>query len=212
MATTWDPANKSATATLSNGNLTVTDSSVVEENDCGRNTVAITTAQKKYWEEKLDLTDGAISSGPGISIITCDYTSGEWLGFRATSIGYYGTGEVFFNWNTLGTFIANGLNTFTTGDVICVAVDFAAGKIWFRVNNGNWNNSGTDNPATATGGIDFVTSRLGSGDVYPSFNVYRDGTGVLSKITGNFGATVTAFAIPSGFTTFDDALIPQAVM
>lgn len=212
MATTWDPSNKSTAVTLSGNNLIATESGVVDfNNDAGRGITAITTGQKKYWEVKVNLIDTDFSTGPGIVNTSMNYTPNQWLGLTANSMGYYSSGEVYCNYTTLGTFITNSLSTYVANDIVCHAVDFAAGKIWFRVNGGNWNNDviANQNPATGAGGINFVTSRLGSGDVYPAYNVYRHPTGpTLTQVTGNFGATAAAFSIPVGFTTFDD--VPTA--
>jgi hypothetical protein len=40
------------------------------------------------------------------------------------------------------------------GDVICMAWDTGAEKIWFRINNGDWLITATDDPATGVGGLD----------------------------------------------------------
>ena len=47
------------------------------------------------------------------------------------------------------------LGAFSNGDYCCIACDFTDRIIWFRRNNGNWDNSATDNPATGTGGYSF---------------------------------------------------------
>lgn len=79
--------------------------------------------------------------------------------------------------------------------VIGVAVDFAAKLIWYRIAPaGNWNGSGTANPATATGGLN-ITS-IATGPLYALFS-----GGTSDKITSNFGDSAFSGAVPSGFTS-----------
>lgn len=49
--------------------------------------------------------------------------------------------------------VYSSFGTTANGDRVCVAVNQVSMLLWARVNGGNWNNSGTDNPATNTGGI-----------------------------------------------------------
>lgn len=64
------------------------------------------------------------------------------------SIGFNSGGEYWYN----GTSQASGLPTWTSGDTIDVVANLDSGKIWIRVNGGNWNNNPTDNPETGLGG------------------------------------------------------------
>jgi hypothetical protein len=87
--------------------------------------------------------------------------------------------------------VVTTIQTAVAGNIGCVAYDIGNGTIWFRTNGGNWNNSGTSNPATNTGGI----SLLFGSSVYPAAALY-DAT---DQITVNFGATAYAFTPPTGF-------------
>jgi hypothetical protein len=98
-----------------------------------------------------------------------------------------------------GNLWANGSNTSITlgarasGNVIGIATDLDNREIWFRVApSGNWNNSGTADPATNTGGI---TIPAGTMVPFCTFNA--------SPITfaANFGASSFTGAVPSGFTS-----------
>lgn len=64
--------------------------------------------------------------------------------------------------------------------------------IWFRQNNGNWNNSGTANPTTNTGGYPLT----GLQSAMIPFGI-ADNNG----ITFNFGASSFAHTVPSGFVS-----------
>jgi hypothetical protein len=97
--------------------------------------------------------------------------------------------------------INNGGNLYNLGasannDIVCVAVDRSNNNIWFRKNGGNWNNSGTANPATNTGGFS-LTAVAAIG--VPVFAVATSSNFTAPTITANFGASAFSFAIPSGF-------------
>jgi hypothetical protein len=91
---------------------------------------------------------------------------------------------------------AGNIGQRVSGDVIGIAVDFAAALIWFRVApSGNWNGSGTANPATGVGG--FSISAIAGGALYPNFSTTSTAGEI---ITGNFGATGFTGTVPSGFS------------
>jgi hypothetical protein len=86
------------------------------------------------------------------------------------------------------------IGTINPGNVIGVAVDFTAHLIWFRIApSGNWNGSGTANPATGAGGLNI--SAL-SGALFPLFT---GGSGDVC--TANFGASAFSGTVPSGFNS-----------
>jgi hypothetical protein len=86
----------------------------------------------------------------------------------------------------------------SAGDRLCVAVDPVNGRAWARLNSGNWNNSGTADPATNTGGINI--SDFGS-TLYAwvkSSYTYTPATVYLTSGDWTHSA-------PSGFGGIDDA-------
>jgi hypothetical protein len=86
-----------------------------------------------------------------------------------------------------------GSNTTQFG-VFTYAVDFDAELMWVAIDGGNWNGSGTADPATGTEGWDF--SSAGSG---PWFVFYGgDGNGQRCDLR----TTGTAKSLPSGFTAW----------
>jgi len=192
---TWSPTFKSPDIALSGGNLTATATS--SSNAAGRADAAVTSALKKYWEI-LIVVDVNTSVGPGLGNVSAAFITDEWLGVFATTIGYYSDGNVYHNWNVVGAPIATYAG-YAAGNRICIAVDEANTKVWFRVNAGNWNNSGADNPATNTGGLNY-SGLIGSGDIYPAYNV--QGNGIDGQVTANFGATAFTHTPPAGFTGF----------
>lgn len=75
----------------------------------------------------------------------------------SAAIGYDSGGTVRLNNATVATIM-----TYTSSDRIGVAVDRVNKKIWFRKNNGNWNNDviANQNPVGNVGGID-ISAILG---------------------------------------------------
>lgn len=84
-------------------------------------------------------------------------------------------------------------------DVCCVAVDLTAGLIWFRRNAGSWNGSGTANPASGVGGVNYLQYWPTGGIVSYGFAPYAFMYGTNDQMTLNFGDSAYAQAVPSGF-------------
>lgn len=188
MATTWDPAKKDASITLSNGNLTATGTLATDRSVLS--TLSHVTTGKYYFEILINA-----ASGGGLEVIGLGNAStalGNFLGFTVNSIGWLRDNRVISN-NSLIT----NINTWTTGDTLSVAVDLTAQLIWFRVNAGNWNNNGSANPATGVGGISISGMAAG-----PYFAAYTSGA-INSQATANFGGSAFAQSVPSGFSMWD---------
>lgn len=176
---TWNPDDKNANFTLSNGNLTAT--SAVSGKKSIRATVS-KNANKYYWEISVDAgTANRIHTGVANASMPLSY----YVGQDANSWGYYSNdGKTYHN----GTYASYG-DSYTVGDIIGVAIDITAGKMWFS-KNGVWQNSG--DPVAGTGeafsGI--------SGDLYPAHCCYW----VNTAVTASFMASSFTYSIPSGFT------------
>ncbi|UQR65096.1 hypothetical protein LRP30_07525 [Bradyrhizobium sp. C-145] len=80
-------------------------------------------------------TAGAVFSSMGIS--------------GANSFLVFPSGNIWFNGSSTGS----SLGSISSGTLIGMAIDFTNSTGWFRKATGNWNGSGTANPATNTGGI-----------------------------------------------------------
>jgi hypothetical protein len=81
---------------------------------------------------------------------------------------------------------------------IGIALDFTHSKIWFKdlTNNGQWNDSATDDPGTNTGGI----SNTVTGALFPAVTSQNGAT-----LTANFGASSFVGSVPSGFSDVNTA-------
>ena len=101
-----------------------------------------------------------------------------------------------------GSTLATG-NTYTPGDIIGVAYDCDAGKMWVA-KNGTWQNSG--NPAT---GANASATNLPVG--VPLAAGMATGTNT-SVFTANFGQRPFAYTAPSGFKALCTANLPAPVI
>lgn len=177
--TTWNPSDRTAT-TLSNGNLSTQATA-----SGGVRSVFSVSSGKWYWE--MTYTGGA-SGGFGVANASA-VLSTAWTTPTNAAVAYNGSTYVN-NVSQAGA----GITISTIGTVVGVALDMGAKLIWFRSGAaGNWNNSGTANPATGTGGLNITV--LGS-PLYAL--VVQNSTSFQS--TTDFGATAFVGTPPSGFT------------
>jgi hypothetical protein len=187
--TTWNPADKGTTNTiLSNANLTYGAGASNTTNDGCRSTVGRTTG-KLYFE----LTTAGTSSTVMLGVGTSSAIFNVILSGSGGSFAVYTTNGHIWN-NATDTTISIGAPT--AGTVYCYAIDLVNMRGWIRKDGGNWNNSGTANPATNTGGQD-ISWLSGAVYVLVASNVNAN-----PIVTANFGATSFAQAIPSGFAAF----------
>lgn len=196
--TVYDPASLVNTA-LSNNNATVTSTLT------GTGSPAGNVGASSY------ATD-ALSSGKIYFEDTwTNFTGGDFsFGIGSPSSGFNGMGntggvhgvvcsnaahDVFVE----GTNVGNTGKTAVNGDVIAVAIDFGSKLIWFKnvTQSGNWNGSGTANPATGTGGFTYSVS-----GALVAFATAGGTGGVPTDVhTTNFGASSFVGTVPSGFTS-----------
>lgn len=180
--TTFSPSDLS-NVTLSGGNLIAT---VLPTNGGVRGAGGLTSG-KYYWENTYT-TINTNTVGVGISLASASLTNATNIGFANIART---TGGITVN--NVGS--GSALGIINPAAVVGIAVDFTAKLIWFRIAPaGNWNGSGTANPATGVGGISIAS--ISTGPLYPC--MYGQ-TG--DKITANFGATAFSGAVPSGFTS-----------
>ena len=102
-----------------------------------------------------------------------------------------------------GSIWVNGSDIVTSvgdpgGNITSLAVDIDNKLIWFRVNGGNWNASGTANPATGAGGIS-ISAISPTGGVWLCCCL----NDVADAATLNVGNSAFSYTVPSGFTSWD---------
>lgn len=204
--TTWNPADKDATISLSGGNLTAT---CTGGGFAGARAIDKQITGKHYWECTIT-TWTSSSSAIGIASI-------NWA--RSSSLSATPPGTCALN--RAGTITSEGataginFGTIANGTVVCMAVDASARLMWYRLGAaGNWNNSATANPATGAGGV-AITMGLGIA-LYPALTLVT----LSDAITANFGDSAFTGSVPSGFaagfvagvTSPNNALATQAAL
>ena len=168
--------------TISDGNMTLL--STVANWQSRGGTVAVSSG-KWYWEAHV-ITKGTYMQ---IGIVGSDvfFQSTDDIQEWPTGYGYYSVGKKVHNAanSSYGT-------TFTTGDLIGVALDLDAGTIEFYKNN-------------ASQGVAFTGI---SGEFIPAFAVY----GGSSKVTANFGQRPFAYTPPTGFLKLNTFNLPDSTI
>jgi hypothetical protein len=183
--TTWNPSDKSANITLSGGNLTVQAST---SSDGAVRSTSSKISGKLYFE--IDWT-GSSGTNTGCGICTAAANLSTLGPTSNNGAILYGTGGIWVNGTNLGI----GLGSVASGTV-CFAIDLTNSRFWTRINAGNWNASGTANPATNTGGVNIAA--LTSSPIYACTTL----TSATSANTANFGGSTFQQAIPSGFVAW----------
>jgi hypothetical protein len=189
---TWDAATVTA-VTLSNGDLTATNTGTTSANQGARvATASGKTSGKYYFEVKWQTIVSGDNAGFGVGTTASTFTN----------MGNGGTTGVHsyrsYNCYSNGTRILLWGGSAVTNEITGVAVDLDNRRYWIRNAGaaGNWNNSGTANPATNTGGL-----TIPAGTMVP-FCTFGGTAGVAGHVfTANFGASAFAGAVPSGFTS-----------
>ena len=200
-------------STLSNGNLTATSSGANWNNF--HSTLAPSTG-KWYWEVKV--VNVGSNTHP-IGIVGTDDTElnktslGDAFDNGTTGISYVQTGDK----DVAGSRTSYG-NSYTTGDIIGVAMDLDNLKLYFS-KNGTYQNSGVPTSgSTGTGAISIV-----SGHSYlASFAHYNTMVDSINFGQGFFGTTAVAsanadanghgameYAVPSGYYTLNTKNIKE---
>lgn len=169
-----NPLDLGQTSTVTEGNLRFASSSNANYSIC-RGSIGVSSG-KWYWE----VTANNASTGNGVGIAKSTAAINNYLGSDASGYCYFGNGDKYNN----GTGAAYGA-TYTTNDVIGVALDMDAGTLVFYKNN--------TSQGTAYSSI--------SGTVFPSVT---DGSGgAVSDLTSNFGQRPFAYTPPSGFVALN---------
>lgn len=192
-ATTWNPSDKSASVSLTGGNLVAASSSATAGSVRGTNSVG--AGKKVYLEIKCTysiINDSTIGVATAAAILGT--VGGTHIGSAVVNI--FG-GAMYVN----NTTSKGNIGLFNSNDVLCVALDMTSQNIWFRRNNGNWNNSGTADPSTNSGGHD-VSALFTSAAAFPLASFVD---AALNE-TINAGASAFTQTIPSGFVAWNSAI------
>jgi len=182
-APAWNPSDKSASLTLSNGNLTATQT--VSGSFHSVRSVTGHSSGKWYFEVKIT-TPG---TGP-------DGLVGIALSTMALSNYYIGQGSDGNGVDVVGAYYVNGGNqsgssaaSYGVNDIVMVAADITAGKIWFG-KNGSW--VGAQDPAA---GLNAVGTGVSAGTWHAAVSPYANSANASYTINSPF-----TYTPPSGFS------------
>ena len=187
-ADAWNSADKSASIALSNSDKTATLSSAVQGAVRSSTTRANETAGKYYAEFLVVNQPTTVSFRVGIQ-----NNSTALITTASGSFNIRHDAVVFIN--STSSSLDLGANL-VTGDVVCVAWDAGAERVWFRVNNGLWNNSGSADPATGTGGSDASSAAAGN------HSLWFYGSDAAQAVTIRTETAEFTQTGPSGFTSW----------
>jgi hypothetical protein len=168
---TLNPLDQSSLVTLSNGNLNATKTSA-STGGTTRSTLGISSG-KWYWEATLTASGGTNQDGVGVANNAASLT--QYLGENTNGWGYWSNA---FKYNN-GAGVSYGA-TYTTNDVIGVALDMDVGTITFYKNGSS--------QGQAYSGI--------TGTVFPAFTLFAASAG---SWVFNFGQRPFAYTAPAGF-------------
>lgn len=170
---------------LSADKLTATLTSAASNS--GARSTSLRTSGKFYFEATIGATHGQADA---VGILTMNGTFADSPQAKNVTADY-STTNIWSNnvyWGNLGNWVA--------GDHIGVAINLDNRKGWFRRNNGNWNNSTTDDPVANTGGVTIApTVPFGPFVGFGGSTIGQVG----DNITVNFGGSPFSMAQPSGF-------------
>ena len=186
--------------TLSNGNLTVTGNTAANS-AVTLSTIAVTSGL--FYFENTITTVGAIS----------------YIGFARVNSGYsdLNNAENFTNINNYGGVVRNGgsvlgfgkttssTTSFTTGDVIGLALDMTNGAVYVSKNN-TWLNSGVPTSGSSKTGALFVWT-AGTETICPMGGGYN---GSVNNF--NFGQRPFTYTPPSGFVALNTFNLPSSTI
>jgi hypothetical protein len=193
-ATTFNPSDKSPNVALSGGNLTGHNDGSLGSSDSGVRSIAFKKSGKYYIEGSFSALGTSGDTGWGITIGSAPLnTVGNTV---ANAAIYYKAGFLWVNAVNVAT-----PGAYTTGDTLCIALDLDNEKIWVRKGAaGLWNGSGTDNPATNTGGKSIAAfATTGSTAIYGLFVTGGVGASGADTFTANFGDSAFVGTAPAGF-------------
>ena len=197
---TWNPLfgeNQS----LSNGNLKAESSST------GYAIIASTLAMKSgkwYMEYTYTPNNGYPYITWGISQTNRDGTAGSGVTDTAEDKGFKALDSGFYS-QSAGQNVHDYSSSVSSGDIISLAFDADAGKLWVA-KNGTWmtNASGTGDPATGAN-PDYSGLDYSGGYYFMAGPYYTNG----STLEANFGQLRWAYAAPTNFKALCTANLPD---
>jgi hypothetical protein len=181
----WSTTDKSVNVTLSGSDKIATTSSNTTGGVRSAQTKVNGTAGKYYAEFLLGAT---AFDRHGIMPLSGSLADSAGPSFQVST----SSGNVQIN----GAFAGSVGTALVAADVLCVAWDAGAEKVWFRKNGGNWNNTAGHDPATDTGGFNASFAASTAHALWCSVSASGSSATVRTEIA-EFTQTV-----PSGFSAW----------
>ena len=179
-----NPLDKQSDVVVSDGNLKISLGTVTGAIRKTNASMALPTTGKYYWESK-NIGSTNFNMFLGIQTYTASLTT-----IGTNDIFYNEAGEIQNNGTSSGAIYA----TLTTGDIVGIAYDADANKIYFYKNNTIQNSSGTT-PSF-------------SGPYIPFFGMFS--TNNAQEI--NFGQRPFAYTPPTGFKALNTYNLPDSTI
>ena len=208
---TLNSISKGLDQTLSEGNLKMASGTATTRTP-SQSTIGVSSG-KWYAEFKILTSDntvpGVVSTQWNHGTSQVSYSTGFYPGYTTAGYGYTKAGDVRNNASAVG----GTWSTFTTGDIIGVALDLNNDKLYFS-KNGTWQNSGDPTSgATGTGAVS-ITTPSSTTDGFYYFSIGDGSGGTSSGAECNFGNPMNTissgnsdgngygnfeYAVPSGY-------------
>ena len=197
--------NYYAASTLSNGNTSQT----THAGNYGWNASTLGMTSGKFYVEMKQTGFSGSSNYNIVGITSRQLTASNiYLGQGSEDWGYYAQGNGVYNGGSFLTTYAS----FTTNDIIGIALDLDNNKLYFS-KNGTWQNSGVPTSgSTGTGAISITANKtyfFASGDYGTSLvcnnswnfgNGYFGTTAVSSAGANASGIGIFEYDVPTGYT------------
>ena len=194
-----NPLSQSSYITLSGGNLNTAGNTTSDTGVAG-STFGLVTG-KWYAEYTVNSTN---SNRPGIGIIanpTGNFRNGDLDFSNAGSFEYYPNGALDVAGSRLGTF-----STFTTGDIIGIAIDCDNGAAYVSKNN-TWQNSGVPTSGASKTGAVVTWTPTSTYTQYVAVAQYN-----TSSASTNFGQRAFSYTPPTNFNSVNTYNLPTSTI
>jgi hypothetical protein len=196
---TMNPLDKSASLTITNGNLSITTASNAHQ--YSRHTIQLPTSGKWYWE-----VTGTFSSTSrnGTGIISNSTSVSDYPFGTSQSFGWYlGSNTNNWYWSNNGTL---GFNIVpASGAVFQMCYDADNKTIYAGINNTFYNSAGSSSGSPST--LSNPTSSNIPDGLFPATGVYGSGT-----MSVNHGQRPFAYTPPAGFKSLCTTNLPEPVV
>ncbi len=194
---TWNPLDK-ATVTLTNGNLDITAAST---DHCVRGTIAVPESVKIYYEFTVTQRGGGGAQSPIVGVANTSFDLDTNPDSQTSTVwAYTGSGAKLGG----GSSYTSYGSSLSADDVLGVAIDRSAGRIWFSL-NGTWQNSGDPTNSTDTNAAFTNVPTTGTLFIFFGNNNSTPGLGIL-----NAGQRAFAYSAPTDYKTLCTTNLPSS--